>query len=121
MFLLLCEPKLPESTSMFRDFEKAPSKSSYQLKFILAALALVALVAAWIANSNTGHDLKSTQLERDRVTALLDDRSQELESAERDILNLRSEKAALEESIACLLYTSPSPRDRQKSRMPSSA
>ena len=26
-----------------------------------------------------------------------------------------------EYSIACLLYTSPSPRDRQKSRMPSSA
>ena len=24
-------------------------------------------------------------------------------------------------SVACLLYTSPSPRDRQKSRMPSSA
>ena len=26
-----------------------------------------------------------------------------------------------EEAITCLLYTSPSPRDRQKSRMPSSA
>ena len=26
-----------------------------------------------------------------------------------------------EQAIACLLYTSPSPRDRQKSRMPSSA
>ena len=25
------------------------------------------------------------------------------------------------EVVACLLYTSPSPRDRQKSRMPSSA
>ena len=25
------------------------------------------------------------------------------------------------ENIVCLLYTSPSPRDRQKSRMPSSA
>ena len=25
------------------------------------------------------------------------------------------------ESLTCLLYTSPSPRDRQKSRMPSSA
>ena len=25
------------------------------------------------------------------------------------------------ESLGCLLYTSPSPRDRQKSRMPSSA
>ena len=27
----------------------------------------------------------------------------------------------VEDIIACLLYTSPSPRDRQKSRMPSSA
>ena len=30
-------------------------------------------------------------------------------------------KAALQGHITCLLYTSPSPRDRQKSRMPSSA
>ena len=29
--------------------------------------------------------------------------------------------ATLSESGTCLLYTSPSPRDRQKSRMPSSA
>ena len=29
--------------------------------------------------------------------------------------------AILEEPQTCLLYTSPSPRDRQKSRMPSSA
>ena len=29
--------------------------------------------------------------------------------------------AMQEEIIGCLLYTSPSPRDRQKSRMPSSA
>ena len=29
--------------------------------------------------------------------------------------------AALFRGDACLLYTSPSPRDRQKSRMPSSA
>ena len=28
---------------------------------------------------------------------------------------------ALKRGMACLLYTSPSPRDRQKSRMPSSA
>ena len=28
---------------------------------------------------------------------------------------------AIEEDRYCLLYTSPSPRDRQKSRMPSSA
>ena len=30
-------------------------------------------------------------------------------------------KAFSHQGTACLLYTSPSPRDRQKSRMPSSA
>ena len=40
--------------------------------------------------------------------------------------NYMEEKPSVEEilivfSITCLLYTSPSPRDRQKSRMPSSA
>ena len=34
------------------------------------------------------------------------------------ILPLRADKAMY---LLCLLYTSPSPRDRQKSRMPSSA
>ena len=32
-----------------------------------------------------------------------------------------SEKDTLARQMTCLLYTSPSPRDRQKSRMPSSA
>ena len=31
------------------------------------------------------------------------------------------EEATIDQSVNCLLYTSPSPRDRQKSRMPSSA
>ena len=35
--------------------------------------------------------------------------------------NNQIEVAAFEDYNACLLYTSPSPRDRQKSRMPSSA
>ena len=30
-------------------------------------------------------------------------------------------KAKIQDKEGCLLYTSPSPRDRQKSRMPSSA
>ena len=33
---------------------------------------------------------------------------------------LKAEKAELE-ALACLLYTSPSPRDKRQSRMPSSA
>ena len=34
---------------------------------------------------------------------------------------VKKETSASEKSNTCLLYTSPSPRDRQKSRMPSSA
>ena len=34
---------------------------------------------------------------------------------------LREEGCAVLQRYVCLLYTSPSPRDRQKSRMPSSA
>ena len=33
----------------------------------------------------------------------------------------KEEELRVEEGKSCLLYTSPSPRDRQKSRMPSSA
>ena len=35
--------------------------------------------------------------------------------------NLVARRAAKGESLTCLLYTSPSPRDRTRSRMPSSA
>ena len=34
---------------------------------------------------------------------------------------IKSDVATINTGMACLLYTSPSPRDRQKSRMPSSA
>ena len=38
-----------------------------------------------------------------------------------DTLEISLDKLFDRQSISCLLYTSPSPRDRQKSRMPSSA
>ena len=51
-------------------------------------------------------------------------RSERFERAE--LLNGRAAMigfvvGVLTEALTCLLYTSPSPRDRQKSRMPSSA
>ena len=40
----------------------------------------------------------------------------------RQVFTLRARTVALlDVTLTCLLYTSPSPRDRQKSRMPSSA
>ena len=35
--------------------------------------------------------------------------------------NMQSDNQEIEEYLNCLLYTSPSPRDRTRSRMPSSA
>ena len=37
------------------------------------------------------------------------------------LLDLSFATIRIEDGVNCLLYTSPSPRDRQKSRMPSSA
>ena len=47
----------------------------------------------------------------------------ELVAAQIDVLHGDIGRAAQEtaSAVPCLLYTSPSPRDRQKSRMPSSA
>jgi len=42
-------------------------------------------------------------------------------AVEKTILKLLAEPAPGSRSKACLLYTSPSPRDRTRSRMPSSA
>ena len=39
----------------------------------------------------------------------------------QDKINLHRKRRPKEWKLICLLYTSPSPRDRQKSRMPSSA
>ena len=44
-----------------------------------------------------------------------------MEGKEWVFVNGRWTEQDIEQSQACLLYTSPSPRDRQKSRMPSSA
>ena len=48
-----------------------------------------------------------------------------LNDIQKDIENLSktndSEISLKEQSIICLLYTSPSPRDKRQSRMPSSA
>ena len=42
-------------------------------------------------------------------------------SQQQDVLDLMDEWNVNQHSKTCLLYTSPSPRDREKSRMPSSA
>ena len=65
---------------------------------------------------------KERERERDRVIARTAGKSGTWKSRNECIVARSTELlAAIFEYIICLLYTSPSPRDRQKSRMPSSA
>ena len=54
-----------------------------------------------------------------KIGLISDDRKDYFVRKTKEIKSLSSEMQKV--SISCLLYTSPSPRDRQKSRMPSSA
>ena len=69
-----------------------------------------------------GHTLVIPKMEVDRYFDLPDDILRDINVFARDVA-LKLERAIPCErvGVACLLYTSPSPRDRQKSRMPSSA
>ena len=64
-------------------------------------------------------DINSAILERlEKVVDTLQENSVKM----GQLLAVHNEKLDKQDRIdACLLYTSPSPRDRQKSRMPSSA
>ena len=71
------------------------------------------------------HDVPAGHPERpERYASILDHIGDNYQSWQRAAAP-HAERSQLElvhrESYLCLLYTSPSPRDRQKSRMPSSA
>ena len=61
----------------------------------------------WIYQSNRDFNESEIGIINDKTISFLD--------------NWQAHGKDLECSYSCLLYTSPSPRDRQKSRMPSSA
>ena len=75
--------------------------------------------AARLADELRGEQEMAQHLERERK--LLECQAKEMQSRldEAESNALKGGKKAMNK--ICLLYTSPSPRDRQKSRMPSSA
>ena len=76
---------------------------------------------AWVLDDNTAEmAAMPDRLDPARV-ALLAARSRAAFADLRDLIASRSRSGRVRACHGCLLYTSPSPRDRQKSRMPSSA
>ena len=92
---------------------------------VITGMTGMALSAAWRAvdkSSKALKDLKALELDitKKGLRALCYAEAINFRSHEELLGDLLTRAFAAEEET-CLLYTSPSPRDRQKSRMPSSA
>ena len=85
---------------------------------ICASIAIGTVMNTWI-RARHGYPLEDDDGNTVHRTDPDAGRKIDLLASENEMLVGRISR--LEERIACLLYTSPSPRDRQKSRMPSSA
>ena len=73
-------------------------------------------------NEQVGSDTPSLEQVRDKIEARLAKAEAATDLTASSTEGRMAEiEAAAQHTQACLLYTSPSPRDRQKSRMPSSA
>ena len=68
------------------------------MKKIISMLFATFLVLGFISNANAAKTLKC-----------------------QTVLNTKADEVKMLKDFTCLLYTSPSPRDRTRSRMPSSA
>ena len=88
------------------------------LYLVIVGSLFVGLFIAWILYF--AKSISSTLAIHGRDHALKRAR-QTTADLELRVQELQAENAQLKTDHSCLLYTSPSPRDRQKSRMPSSA
>ena len=70
--------------------------------------------------SKINSDLSSIIDMFDRLNEVDTDNVEPLRHINRDIIN-RLREDQIDGELSCLLYTSPSPRDKRQSRMPSSA
>ena len=83
---------------------------------LLILIILTFAGATWLITEN--HALKRSEIDMlDKWFSMEED----LGNMQMEIFDMKTQMNRIESLIDCLLYTSPSPRDRQKSRMPSSA
>ena len=102
-------------------------QSRTQLAIILGVTAMLLILFSELfstsakpaANAGSSAAVSETAY-REQLETQLTELIEQLDGAGKTVVMVTLESG--EETIyACLLYTSPSPRDRQKSRMPSSA
>ena len=95
------EPEIPICDPHHHMWDRRPARIPYQ-KYMLDEL---------YADLNSGHNVRSTVFIETRAMYRIDGPEEMRPVGEVEFV----------QGMACLLYTSPSPRDRTRSRMPSSA
>ena len=113
-----------DSGAIYRAFALAASKRSIPIENIDQLLELASNLDLKFAQDSANNAL-GVYLDNQEVTSeLRTEKTAELASKFAMIGQLRESLLVRQQDfrqLPCLLYTSPSPRDRQKSRMPSSA
>ena len=97
----------------------------------MLVMALIGMGAAYAQDSGRGatsyapvdikEDFASIMARMTAAKSEIMKRHMDLLNERYDLSNRPANGVTMSRGKACLLYTSPSPRDRQKSRMPSSA
>ena len=84
-------------------------------------LIAAAIVTLSIAYESVGEASRNAEKEIRKTNDIISSYVEITNTLESDTALLKQKTDELNESINCLLYTSPSPRDKRQSRMPSSA
>ena len=88
--------------------------------FVLSAVAILSLFGCNL-DVESPNDPSSDETTADLFAVGMYQAYQKVHANEYIISELRSDNVKSESRSGCLLYTSPSPRDKRQSRMPSSA
>ena len=104
---------------------RTPARRRRRLAPVALAAALAVVSTAGLATAQTFDHLRCFKA-RDSVNADALSDIQALQNPPFDFpssceISVRSKEVCVPVAKTCLLYTSPSPRDRTRSRMPSSA
>ena len=121
---LVITDKVTDTNAEWRSFSKDggadPTRTGAPTSLTMHDRGLSTIIGA-VNKDASGKPLSTSMKSSIERLRTWDSRSQAHTSSDRNLRQALNEMSKLKDKLACLLYTSPSPRDATLSRMPSSA